>query len=199
MSITTFDGLKASIANWLNRNDLTAEILDFIELAENRMSHEVRLPTIERSAVVTVDTGGATSIPADFLEAKYAFFNGAPLERISTTMLYSQPAKSGTPTAFARVGSKLQFYPTPTITATDVLTITYYYQVDALSDANSTNPLLSTAPELYLYAALVEAANFLNSDGQRWENGYQNAFSRAMSHARYAEFSGATPLVSTGY
>ena len=199
MSMTTFTGLKSSIANWLNRTDLSAEILDFIKLAENRISHEVRLPTIETTAVVTVDSAGSTSIPGDFLEAKYAFFNGSPLERISTTMLYSQPAKSGIPSAFARVGSKIQFYPTPAITASDVLTLTYYYQVDQLSDEQPINPLLSTAPELYLYAALVEAANFLNSDGARWENGYQTAFSRAMSHARYAEFSGATPMISTGY
>ena len=48
MSMTTYDGLKASIANWLNRTDLATEIPDFIELAENRIFHEVRVPTNEK-------------------------------------------------------------------------------------------------------------------------------------------------------
>ena len=83
--MTTFTGLKSSIANWLNRTDLSAEILDFIKLAENRISHEVRLPTIERTAVVAVDSAGATSIPVDFLEAKYDY----GLRRINFNLLLS--------------------------------------------------------------------------------------------------------------
>ena len=41
MSLANYDGLKASVANWLNRTDLLTEIPDFIELAENRIFHGV--------------------------------------------------------------------------------------------------------------------------------------------------------------
>ena len=34
MAIGTFDELKTSIGDWLNRDDLTAVITDFITLAE---------------------------------------------------------------------------------------------------------------------------------------------------------------------
>jgi len=34
MALTTYTELKASIADWLNRSDLTAAIPDFISLAE---------------------------------------------------------------------------------------------------------------------------------------------------------------------
>ena len=49
MSLANYSGLKASVANWLNRTDLTAEIVDFIELAENRISHELRIPAMEKT------------------------------------------------------------------------------------------------------------------------------------------------------
>ena len=36
MALTTYTELKASLANWLNRSDLTTEIADdFIKLAED--------------------------------------------------------------------------------------------------------------------------------------------------------------------
>ena len=34
MALTTFSGLKSSIADWLNRSDLTNQIADFIALTE---------------------------------------------------------------------------------------------------------------------------------------------------------------------
>ena len=50
MALTTFAELKASIADWLNRSDLTTVIPDFITLAEHQMEREVRhYKMIERS------------------------------------------------------------------------------------------------------------------------------------------------------
>ena len=199
MSMTTYDGLKASIANWLNRTDLTAEIPDFIKLVESRLAHEVRIPTIEKKVIVTIDSEGTSTIPADFLEVKDLFYNDKPLQRLSATQLRSYVNDSGTPQYFAREAGKILFYPTPTLTASDTIEMVYYCEVDPLSDSAPTNVLLQTIPELYLYGALSEAGNFLGSDNSRWEAGYQNAFSRMMAHLRYSEFSGATPEVGNGY
>lgn len=199
MSLTTYDGLKSSIANWLNRDDLTNEIPDFIELTEARLAHEVRIPTIEKKALVTVDTEGYSTIPADFLEVKDVFYNDKPLQRLSVTKIHTYSGESGTPLYFAREAGKILFYPTPTMGASDRLEMIYYYEVDPLSDSAPTNVLLSTAPELYLFGALSEAAKFLGSDGSEWEMGYQTAFNRIMSHLRYSEFSGATPQIANGY
>jgi hypothetical protein len=199
MSMTTYNGLKASIANWLNRTDLATEIPDFIRLVESRIAHEVRIPTIEKKVIVTIDSEGKSTIPSDFLEVKDVFYNDRPLQRLSGTQLRSYVQDSGTPQFFAREAGKLMFFPTPTPTASDTLEMVYYYEVDALTDSNQTNVLLQTIPELYLYGALAEAGNFLGSDNSRWEAGYQNAFSRMMAHLRYSEFSGATPEVGNGY
>jgi len=199
MSLTTYDGLQASIANWLNRTDLTSEIPDFIALAEDRLSQEVRVPTTEKTAAVILDANGAVTIPADFLELKYAFYNENPLERVSLTELRGYVKTSGDPVIFAREARQFVFQPIPTMTATDRLIFIYYKDVPDLSALNPTNELLEMAPQLYLYSSLVEASNFLGSDPSRWETSYQSALSRLLLHARSAEFAGSTPQISSGY
>lgn len=199
MSLTTYEGLKASLANWLNRTDLAAEIPDFIALAEDRLSQEVRIPTIEKTISITLDSNGAFDIPADFLELKYAFYNNNPLERVSLTELRSSLITSGSPEIFAREERKFIFQPIPTMTATDKLNLIYYKNVPVLSVLNPTNELLEMGPQLYLYGSLVEASNFLGSDPSRWETSYQSALSRLLLHARTAEFAGSTPQILSGY
>ena len=42
MALTTYTELKASIADFLNRDDLTTVIPDFITLAESQINRDVR-------------------------------------------------------------------------------------------------------------------------------------------------------------
>ena len=82
MSLETYSGLKASVANWLNRTDLATEIPDFIALVESRLAHELRIPSIEKTAYIITDIHGRATIPADFLEikAKHDDIGNAQLE-----------------------------------------------------------------------------------------------------------------------
>ena len=43
MAINTYDNLKTTIANYLNRSDLTSYIGDFITLTESRLNRELRV------------------------------------------------------------------------------------------------------------------------------------------------------------
>ena len=45
MALTTFSGLKSSIADWLNRSDLTNQIADFIALTEADFNAKVKNTT----------------------------------------------------------------------------------------------------------------------------------------------------------
>ena len=201
MSLTTYTGLKTEIANWLNRNDLVNEIPDFIELAEVRLAHEVRIPTIEKKIVVSLNNEGYSSKPADFLEMKHMFFNDTPLTRVSITRMHNFTPSAGIPLYFAREVDKIRFHPTPTVGDNDRLEMIYYYKVEPLSDTVSTNVLLKTVPDLYLFGALAEAAKFIDhiNDGHRWEMAYQAAYSRAMKHLRDAELAGSSPIIFSGY
>jgi hypothetical protein len=42
MSLTTYSELQSSIADWLNRTDLTSQIKDFITIAESRLDRELK-------------------------------------------------------------------------------------------------------------------------------------------------------------
>jgi len=198
MSLSTYAELKSSVANWLNRTDLTAEIPDFIKLAETRIAHEVRLPTIEKTASMTLNAQGAVAIPADFLELIDVFYNDKPLDRISLTQLRGLAPRSGVPVCFSRDGKELVFFPTPA-SQSDTLVVKYYYQVPDLSDSATTNDLFATIPEMYLFGALSEAATFLGADNGRWEQSYQTAFNRAVAHNRSAEVAGSSPQIQSGY
>lgn len=199
MSLSNYDGLKASVANWLNRTDLSVEIVDFIELAENRIFHEVRLPSNEKTIILNISSDGYATIPSDFLEVKDMFFNYDPIDRVTLSQMHSYKTLSGTPTCFTRETYRFKFFPTPTLSDSDEVRMIYYYDSGRLSVDAPTNPMLSTAPELYLYATLVEAANFLGSDPAKWEAGFQASFGRLLKHSRDADIAGSSPQISNGY
>jgi hypothetical protein len=75
----------------------------------------------------------------------------------------------------------------------------YYFTPENLSATASTNSIFQTAPEIYVYGTLVEAANYLGGDGSRWESGYQSAMGRALQHAKTSEYAGASSQVQSGY
>jgi len=200
MSLTTYDGLKLSVADWLNREDLSSVIPDFIELAENRIFHELRAPVNEKTIVLTLSADGYATLPSDFLEAKDVFWNYNPLSRVPLTQIHSYTELTGVaPEVFARETFRLRFYPVPTAEASDELRMIYYFVADRLTSSSNSNVVFAAAPELYLYGTLAEAAQYLGSDGARWEGGYQNAMGRLMQHAKTAEFAGATAITQMGY
>tara|TARA_R100001443_G_scaffold108702_4_gene119532 strand:+ start:4013 stop:4615 length:603 start_codon:yes stop_codon:yes gene_type:complete len=200
MSLSTYDGLKVSVADWLNREDLTSVIPSFIELAENRIFHELRAPINEKTADLTLGSDGYATIPSDYLEVKDLFWNYTPLSRVSLTQLHSYAERTGVaPEYFAREQSKFRLFPIPTQVTGDTLRMIYYFTPPNLSASSTTNSIFQTAPELYLYGTLVEAANYLGSDSSRWEGAYQSAMGRALQHAKSSEYAGASSQVQLGY
>ena len=64
MSITTYAELKTAIASWLNRDDLTSVIPDFIALTEAALNRDLRhLQMIDRDDA-TIDTVSYTHLRA---------------------------------------------------------------------------------------------------------------------------------------
>jgi hypothetical protein len=202
VSLTTYSGLKSAIADWLNRTDLATQIPTFIELAENRIAHEIRIPTMEKTILLDLNDEGYATIPSDFLEVKDIFYNYDPMTRVSLSEIHRYENREGPAEVFARETYRLRFYPIPSMGAGDEMRMIYYHDVGRLSDEDPTNAILSTAPELYLFGSLSEAADYLGSDPamkQSWEDRYQMAVSRITMHARQAELGGSTAIVANGY
>ena len=71
---------------------------------------------------------------------------------------------AGKPLFYTHSESQFELYPTPDgAYAAEVL---YYQQVPALSDSATGNWLLTAAPDLYLYGALIHSAPYLVEDGR---------------------------------
>ena len=202
MSINTYTELKAAIADWLNRDDLSdARLGDFVQLAESRIYHELRIPPMEKYANLTTDSEGRVTIPGDYLEAKDVFFNDKTLARISLSEYFSHTPTEGTPAFFARETTYLRLWPIPGPAVTGLKMI-YYAEPARLSNSVATNPVFDMAPEIYLYGALVAAGTYLGSPMEKitlWSQSFDDAMARLMRHAILSETSGATPTVANGY
>jgi hypothetical protein len=82
---------------------------------------------------------------------------------------------SGKPRFFGVVGGQFRIVPTPDATYTTELT--YYAKLSKLSNSNTTNWLLTSNPDIYLYGALLQAAPYLQDDAriQTWATLYERA------------------------
>src|SRR5690606_25300785 len=71
---------------------------------------------------------------------------------------------SGQPVYFSVLGTEMELLPTPNQEYD--IGILYRANIPALSDANTANWLLTMAPDVYLYGALLEASPYLENDSR---------------------------------
>ncbi|WP_213941190.1 hypothetical protein [Pseudomonas sp. dw_612] len=181
MSITNYSELQASVASWLNRGDLTANIPDFITLAEAQLCTDLKTRAMEaKTTLVTVAGVNSVSLPTDMLE----------MRRLQVLGTYNQPLSyrspdeisvdfssntAGQPVVFTVIGGNIELAPIPD--AVYSLELTYQQRIPALSASNITNWLLSAWPNAYLYASLLAATPFIMNDARigTWAQLYSQA------------------------
>jgi hypothetical protein len=180
MALSTYSELKSSVADWLNRTDLTTAIADFVSLAEAQMERKLRTRQMLSRANATIDTEYA-AVPTNFLESKSFKLNTNPVtplgfETIDSldNLAFKYPSASK-PQFFSVVGDQFRFLPVPDSSYTGELA--YYAKLSKLSDSNTTNWLLTAAPDAYLYGTLMQAAPYLQDDARiaTWSALYSSA------------------------
>lgn len=169
MAFSNYTQLQASIAGWLNRDDLVAAIPDFITLAEARFNRELRAREM-LTRKTALSNAQYVQLPSDWIEAKNVQIGTRPLKFFPMDDLDELRSQSVTgPTVYySIIGSSIELLPTP---ASDVtIEMLYYKTIPALA-ANETNWLLTKAPDLYLFGALLNAAPYLDNDERAgmWE------------------------------
>lgn len=196
MSITTYDELKTSVADFLNRDDLTSVIPTFISLAEADHNRRIRHWRMELRSTAEIDSQ-YSAVPGTWIESiRFQITDGTPteLELISQPELMERRAKalneSGRPQFYAVTGGQFEFFPPPD-KAYDA-ELVYYSDIPALSPSNATNWLLSRHPDVYLYGALVHSAPYLSDDArtQVWAALYQSALDAVNVQSEQARHSG---------
>ena len=166
-TITNYTTLVSTVADYLNRQDLSAQIPTFIQLAEADLNTRLRCREMIIRATSTNDDE-YVKLPLDFLEGINLQLVGgqSPLRYITLDEADIVNARQGynAPTFYSLMNGAIELVPPPA-TGVDVeIEMVYYGKITALSEANQTNWLLLKAPDVYLYGALVHAAPFLMDD-----------------------------------
>ena len=197
MAITTYTELKAAIADFLNRDDLSSVVPTFISLAEADIQRRVRHWRMEKRSTAELDTQ-YSAIPANFVEVIrfYVTSNDTkPLELISQAELLDRKRKnlntSGSPSYYALTAGELEIYPVPD--GTYDVELYYVSRIPALSDSNASNWLLEQYQDAYLYGALVHSAPYLKDDArtQMWAALYQSAIDAINAESERSKFGGS--------
>ena len=183
MAITSYATLKTAIGDWLARSDLATVADDFIDLAEARINRDLRVSAMETALSESI-ASGVVAVPTGFLEFVSVYIDGTPTQPLEVKSphwierQYPQRASDSKPRYVARSGGNFIFGPYPDSAYT--VAGTYYAKFTPLGDGTggtaTTNFLITDAPDLILFAALVESAPYVGDDARL-----------SMWHARYAE------------
>jgi hypothetical protein len=175
MTISTYSELKTAIANYTGSANLTGRDDEFIDSAEALFARRLRIRAMETSATGTFTaSNSALAIPTGFQAVRT--FSYTPvlgttkyLEFITVeqgdAFEYTQEAGPVYYT-FALGGFKL--YPTPD--QAYAYSLLYYKKITGLDGSNTTNYLLTSHPDIYLAACMVEASAYLKdpASAQAW-------------------------------
>ena len=199
MAITNYANLQTTIADFLNRDDLTSAIPTFIQLAEADMNRQVRHWKMESRSTGTQDAGDQyMQIPSDWLETIRLHLTGSGTSALTLTSraamadirAKNEDISTVKPYYYTHADGQFELYPTPT-EATD-FELLYYQKIPDLA-TNSTNWLLTDAPDVYLYGALLHSAPYLAEDARVavWAQMYSAAVSNVNRAAEQARYSGS--------
>ena len=205
MAISTYAELKTAIASWLDRDDLTDVIPDFIALTETRHRRDFKIRRMETR--VTANTIADTeyyTLPDGYVAMRNIQLNTNPL----TSLEYLTPEQmdrvragstKGKPKAYSIIGNDFQLRPVPD--GVYEIEMLYYKYFTALSDSNTTNDMLTYHPDLYLYGALVEAEPYLQNDKriQVWAGYYDRAKKDLIDTNERDRHSGVAPTTRIDY
>lgn len=165
MSITTYTGLCAHLADRLERADLTTQITDaFIPQVEARVNRWMRDRNMQGQSTATIEER-YTLLPTDFGEAITLRVSGGDsadwsrLDPAEHDFLAHYTDQTGRPRFYSLLGIQLEVFPIPDQAYTAELT--YFSRVPALSATVASNWLLASALDVYVEGAMEQGYEFL--------------------------------------
>jgi len=208
MAISNYTELQTAVANWLDRDDLSARIPEFIGLCEARFNRSLRIRAMETldTSVSTVADIKTIALPTGYVQMRDIHITGDPLVQLQ----YVTPeimnrihagSVAGRPEVYTIIGENIVLGPTPdAVYSTSML---YYKTFDALSDSSPTNWVITNAPDVYLYGTLLEAEPFLMNDArvQLWSTALTESINKLQEQDNKDRHSGSALRVmnTSGY
>jgi len=159
---------QTDVANWLDRDDLTDRIPEFIALAEARFNRVLRLRSMEtKQTASTVAAQRNYALPTNYIQMRNFQLNTNPLTTLSyvTPEIYDRlwgGSTGGTPKFYTILADEISLGPIPGSVIT--MEMLFYKKFDNLSGSVATNWLITNAPDIYLYGTMLEAEPFIMND-----------------------------------
>lgn len=159
MAISTYATLLTAYTEASgDANTSGGQVDNFIQLAEARFNRTLRHRRMEASSTLTLVSGVAT-LPADYLEWRTVVYSGNPrknLECVTPDFLvtFNPSGIASRPDVFAIVGDQIKV----ARAYSGDIDLGYYQRIPALTSSNTTNWLLTYAPDAYYYGVLLEYA-----------------------------------------
>ena len=199
MALGNYTELQASVADFLNRSDLTSVIPDFITLAEAELNRTLRVREMSVRTQAPIDSQ-YVKLPDDFLGMRNIDLLTDPVtpmtyKNLQNLDVHRASDATGKPIYYSIMQNNIEFSPVPDGDYT--IEIVYYQKVPPLS-VNSTNWLLTDHPDAYLYGTLMHSAPYLQADERIgvWAGKYQQVIQQITTSDEKAKFSGSTPSIS---
>ena len=205
MAISNYSELNTAVANWLDRDDLTDRIPEFIALAEARFNRLLRIRAMEtKQTASTVADQRNLALPTNFIQMRNLQINTSPVTSLEyvTPEMYDRlygGSDTGTPKAYTILADEIQLGPIPASVQT--IEMLFYKKFDALTSSASTNWMITNAPDVYLYGCLLEAEPFIMNDPrvQLWATAFQQAIKDIQDQDNKDRHSGsALRVMNTG-
>ena len=203
MALSNYTELQASVADFLNRSDLTDVIPDFIRMTEAELNRVLR--TREMSVRTRAPVSEQyVKLPDDYLGMRNIELVTSPVTVLEYRNLENLDAHrasdaTGKPIFYSIMQNNIEFAPVPDSEYT--LEIVYYQKLPQLGTEVTeftTNWLLDSHPDIYLYGSLMQSAPYLQADERIgvWAGKFQQVLEQLKTSDEKARFSGTTPTIT---
>ena len=203
MALSNYTELQASVADFLNRSDLTDVIPDFIRMTEAELNRVLR--TREMSVRTRAPVSEQyVKLPDDYLGMRNIELVTSPVTVLEYRNLENLDAHrasdaTGKPIFYSIMQNNIEFAPVPDSEYT--LEIVYYQKIPQLGTEVTeftTNWLLDSHPDIYLYGSLMQSAPYLQADERIgvWAGKFQQVLEQLKTSDEKARFSGTTPTIT---
>tara|TARA_R110000824_G_scaffold275113_1_gene463796 strand:- start:1999 stop:2610 length:612 start_codon:yes stop_codon:yes gene_type:complete len=199
VALSNYTELQASVADFLNRSDLTSVIPDFVTMAEADLNRTLRVREMSVRTQAPINSQ-YVKLPVDFLGMRNIDLLTDPVtpmtyKNLQNLDIHRAGDATGKPIYYSIIQNNIEFAPVPDGDYT--IEIVYYQKVPPLA-VNSTSWLLDAHPDAYLYGTLQHSAPYLQSDERVgiWAGKYQQIIEQIITSDERAKFSGSTPSIS---
>lgn len=210
MAMGTYSDILAQVKMWSNRGDLTEDQLgSFIYFAGNMANQLLRVPPMEYTEVLTVNSVGHVVIPFNFLELRSLTYEWGTRDSQSLSRLawdqfvnyYNTPEPENSKVRFfSRQGA--YWFLSARAPMGSKVTCHYYRAMPNISPSEPENWLSQMSPMTYIFGALYYLFMFVQDEERAtyWKTLFNEELGRIQTLCDGAEYKGTSLAVrSTQY